>query len=63
VIAGEIIKSRGPGECRLCESNEGKCHKVAEDDSRYNNPDSELECACPASRTGDNCETVRGSYH
>jgi len=61
VIAGEIIKSGRDDECQQCRDNEGVCHKLSEEDSRYADDDDLALCDCPISRTGNFCEIVRGS--
>jgi len=55
-----MITSVDVEECRECRDNEGMCHRRSSDDSQLHLNDSVL-CECPVSRTGDHCETVRGS--
>jgi len=59
VVVGMIVKSRGPGDCRTCEDNDGVCYKPSTDDTRPFAADEKL-CDCPVSRTGNFCEIARG---
>jgi len=74
MIAGMIVKSRGQvcdwiagtivvdgPVCQTCQDYEGMCHTRSEDDIQYGS--GEKLCECPLSRTGNFCETVRGSEH
>jgi len=55
-----MVTSVDVEECRECREYEGMCHRRSSDDSQVQLNDSVM-CECPVSRTGDHCETVRGS--